>query len=271
MYILVFRRYAPFDTFGLGFEGDNFDGKRDGPIASLNEEEATGRTTGIIVFDRKSVGNPTAYSSGSRYTGFGTGFRDLVGKHLATVSSQISSRKIFENKVSFTASTAGSNPFFNQEATTAPDVGGYRNPHSSHSSGVNHIAPDIDTYIDFKAEWLTTKANHIKFSGAIRGDTFPDLEVFILDTNNEGIILFDGRTTGGRNTGPFTRLAGSNEEKELGEFSQVVEVSADKGTFIGSYSCQQTTMEIFPSAPTSPTSQLDIRRGVYGVQRFRLV
>ena len=260
MYQLVFRRYAPFYSFGGGFEGDD----RETPSISLTE--ATGRTIGIVKFNRTSISNPRAYSDGTHYVGLGDTFRDFAGKHTATVSSQLSSRIISSNKISFTASTAGANPMI---PSIPIGTGGGPVPYG-HGATIK-LAPDIDTFIDFKTEWLTTKANSIKFSGTVRGDTFPNLEVFVLDANDKGILLFDGRTAGGQTTGPLTHLPGSNSRKNLGQFSQIIEITADKGNFIGTHSCEQTTMEIFSSTSSPSTSQTDIRRGVYGIQRFQIV
>jgi hypothetical protein len=77
-------------------------------------------------------------------------------------------------------------------------------------------APDIDTFIDFRAEWMGTG---FRVHGLVRGDDFPNAEVFVLDPIGHGCLLFDGRTTGGQDTGPIMRLAGAYESRRLGLFN----------------------------------------------------
>src|SRR5205085_12650188 len=63
-YTLVFRRYAPFEAFGGGFEGDG----RTGPSTRLTD---TARTSGIIGFAPGRVGELKAGSSGTAFNLFG--------------------------------------------------------------------------------------------------------------------------------------------------------------------------------------------------------
>jgi hypothetical protein len=207
-FILVFRRYAPFSKFGFGFEGDN----RTGPSVSM---EATARTIGLVPFERGSVGSIHAESSGTEFLGLGAWVRKLAGKRKSKVSCSISNKIMSKNSLSFTASTAGANPM----------VPG---------------APDIDTFVDFGVEWI---GKGLRFRGSVRGDDFPNAEVFVLDSKGFGCLLFDGRTTGGQDTGPLTRLAGPHESQNLGSFSCAVTLSPG-GIFLSSkLSCPSTTME----------------------------
>ena len=68
-YWLVFRRYAPFAEFGMGFEGDH----RTGPSVSMN---VTARTIGTVPFARGAVGAVTASSSGTDTRVAAIGFAD---------------------------------------------------------------------------------------------------------------------------------------------------------------------------------------------------
>jgi hypothetical protein len=110
---------------------------------------------------------------------------------------------VFGN-ISFTAYTAGSNPC----------VPG---------------APDIDTFVDLDAVFSMSS---VVFSGKVRGDSFPNAEVWVYDgTVNPGyVLLFDFRTGGGQNTGPAT-LFGSGKSNVLGTFQ--VTIPTDKsGRFL---------------------------------------
>ena len=86
-YFLVFRRYAPFVTFGFGFEGDH----RIGPSVSM---QATARTIGVVPFQRGSVGLISATTSGTHYDGAGAWVRKLAGNPKSNVSSSISDKVI---------------------------------------------------------------------------------------------------------------------------------------------------------------------------------
>lgn len=194
-FLLVFRRYAPFAEFGFGFEGDH----RTEASTSL---DATARTTGKVPFARGSIGTIDATSSGTQYTGGGDWLRKLGGRHMSDVARTIAQKTIGPTFISFSASTAGANPM----------VPG---------------APAIDTFVDFRAEWIGTG---MRFSGTVRGDDFPNAEVFVVDAKGVGCLLFDGRTTGGQNTGPMTRLAGAHAAQALGQFSLAVALTSG-GTF----------------------------------------
>ena len=207
-FVLVIRRYAPFATFGGGFEGDN----RTGPSISLTD---TARTIGMVPFERGVVGSITASSSGTSYRGLGRWVELRAGRHYSKVKCAVTGTAITADTVSFTASTEGANPMI-------------------------PVAPDIDTYVDFKAKW---SAGALQFEGSVRGDNFPNAEVFVIDaaTVGSGCLLFDGRTSGGQHTGPITRLPGSGATSRLGAFSARMPLSAS-GNFISSAACGQTKM-----------------------------
>lgn len=213
-FLLVFRRYAPFAKFGLGFEGDH----RVGASVSM---QATARTWGIVPFERGSIGSMSGFSSGTQYVQWDW-LRQVLGKHWSNVSSTETNKHISTNSISFTASTAGANPM----------LGG--------------LAPDIDTFVDFRAHW---HGSGVRFSGDIRGDDFPNAEVFVLDARTTGCLLFDGRTTGGQYTGPMTRLAGAHQRQILGHFLCSMLLSP-AGVFLHpKNSCPVTTMQPYRAGP----------------------
>jgi len=215
-FTLFFRRYAPFATFGLGFEGDH----RAGPSTSLL---VTARTIGCVPFDRGSVGAFSASSNGTQYSGGGETLRRLLGRHFSSVSGTVTTLLATPTRLSFKAQTAGANPMVPK-------------------------APDIDTFIDVDVEWI---ANSLRVRGAVYGDDFPNAEVFVLDAKRVGCLLFDGRTTGGRDSGPMTRLAGAHATQLLGTFWCVVGLAAD-GTFLAPRgSCAITPMAARPAPARS--------------------
>jgi len=207
-YLLVFRRYAPFGSFGFGFEGDH----RAGPSISLL---STARTTGLVPFERRSVGSIKANSSGTQYVGGGDRLRRLAGHHYSKVSCAISNKSVFRDSISFIANTAGANPMI-------------------------PAAPDIDTFVEMSATWVGAG---VRFQGKVRGDDFPNVEVFVLDSNGLGCLLFDGRTTGRKNTGPIGRLAGSHESQILGAFFCSISASPNDEFVHSKSSCPITKMD----------------------------
>jgi hypothetical protein len=204
-YFLVFRRYAPFTTFGFGFEGD----RRTNASTSMSD---TSRTSGTVMFDRTSIGKITAISSGTTFQGFGTHVAGFMGKHYSNVKTSISNQRTLGNLVSFSAATEGANPM----------VPG---------------APDIDTYVDFSARWF---GSAVIFEGKVRGDSFPNAEVFVIDGFGKAALLFNGQTSGGRQTGPLTGLAGSGVNNRIGSFSKSVPIGPSDGFVSSSLSCAVT-------------------------------
>jgi hypothetical protein len=186
-YAFFFRRYAPFESFGLGFEGDS----RSGASTSLT---ATARTIGALNFAPGSVGELTGTSSGTTYTGFGARVSQLLGRYHSKVTSSVSVKTRSTDCVRFTAQTAGANPM----------IPG---------------APDIDTYVDVE---ILFRPKALVISAAVRGDDFPNCEVFVTDSKGRACLLLDFATSGGRNTGPMTRLAGDNATQVIGSFSKRV-------------------------------------------------
>ena len=184
MYLVV-RRYAPFAEFGGGFEGDT-------RTKATTSPTATARTVGVVEFDAKSVRGYRSFSDGSEFLGAGKWLAAKIGKKYSTVKSEVTGITNGRNSVSFTVFTAGANPLL-------PG------------------APDIDTYVDFTATFAADSGN-TRYEGAMRGDSFPNAEVFVIEDSKREVLLLDFRTAGGKNTGPG-RLFGEHANLLLGTFS----------------------------------------------------
>jgi hypothetical protein len=204
-YGLYFRRYAPFATFGFGFEGD----KRSTASTSL---KATSRTYGWVMFNQFEIVHRFADSSGTHYHSSVWG--EIVGHSkvsMAVVRSSLAGPGLIE----FTASTAGSNPLVPK-------------------------SPDIDTTVTARFDFGQPKFMHI--SGEVFGDNFPNLEVFLLCyRSSHAALLIDGRTTGGRNTGPMTRLSGAHSRQSLGRLSGTLLLN-ENGELVRDYTAPPTTI-----------------------------
>ncbi|MDJ0643268.1 MAG: hypothetical protein QNJ15_10645 [Erythrobacter sp.] len=181
-WVLDFRRYAPFATFGGGFHGDG---------RAVPNYHGTARTRGVVEFD---IAAGTATGTGSSGVSYHAAYPSY--RRTGTTSCSITKLVATRGSLKFTVQTAGALPL----------IPG---------------APDIDTFIDFS---VTQVGRRIVFGGLVRGDNFPNAEVFIHPagvTTPTPIAVWHFATTGGRNTGPMTRLAGSHSLQVLGTFTGV--------------------------------------------------
>jgi hypothetical protein len=213
---LFFRRYAPFDSFAGGnplapgqrSEGDH----RTGASTSL---QVTSRTYGCVFFNAHD--GPTYYFSGSSGTITHTLlWGDIRG--MADVSMAVFPViRYLPGVFGLTAATSGGFPL-------APKA----------------LTPEINTIIRVRIDF--SSPNLLRIGGQVFGDDFPNLEVFVLCyRSNHTALLIDGRTTGGRDTGPDTRLWGSHSDKSLGMFYQNLGLDA-KGELAGNYTVAATTI-----------------------------
>ncbi|TLZ28546.1 MAG: hypothetical protein E6K32_14805 [Gammaproteobacteria bacterium] len=200
-YALVFRRYAPFNSFGGGFEGDTRTAPSTSPLASA-------RTIDITYFDRTGAGRSIGLSSGTTHTIFG-------GHGMSKVSTRVSGVIVGATSIAFSAASAGANPLV-------------------------PLAPDIDTFVDLR---VTFSSQRLVVEGQVRGDTFPNAEVILYDGSRpvRAVMLFDFRTAGGRNTGPFVRLEGAHESTVLGRFGRPISIDAAGNFLAAAPTCPVTT------------------------------
>lgn len=199
-FTLHFRRYAPFETFGIpSFKGDT----RKVASTSLGE---TSRTHGLVLFNQSGILNQAGSSSGTHDANI------LLKSLNRSAISSVSIRAIRSNLagpglLGFTAETAGSNPLI---------------PGS----------PDIDTRVEIKVDW--GPGNMMRITGKVAGDDFPNLEVFMIcHGSKKSVLLVDGRTDRGRRLGPFS-LPGSGGY--LCSFNAVIPLN-NQGYFIQNKGC----------------------------------
>jgi hypothetical protein len=224
-YTLYVRRYAPFRSFGGGFEGDSR------PFST--SPDATARTVGVVTFGigAGAVMASRGFSSGSSWVGpwevrksypLGS-ITQHGGKVRATMLDVLANRI----SLSFTLYTEGNLPlkdilFHKSIADGIDRLNQAVRPNSRHPQGT----PDIDTFLDFKA---MVSGKRILFEGTVRGDGFPNAEVFLVDGRSQALALFDYRTKSNE-AGPLHRLFGANAGNRLGTFRREVEILAD-GSF----------------------------------------
>ncbi|MBX3501650.1 MAG: hypothetical protein KF889_19590 [Alphaproteobacteria bacterium] len=213
-YGLWFRRYAPFATFGsigIGeFEGDT----RTQASGSISD---TSRTYGCVLFSRTEAVRAYGGSSGTIL------FPKLGGPIHGMAAVKTTFRKgasKTSGTIAFSAGTEGGNPL----------VPG---------------APEIDTIVSVEVDF--SRPGRMEISGEVFGDNFPNLEVFVYCYRSRtSAILVDGRTTGGRNSGPGSRLFGSHATHRIARFD--VSLSLDSsGRLTGAYKPPATSLTEYPS------------------------
>jgi hypothetical protein len=88
-------------------------------------------------------------------------------------------------------------------------------------------SPDINTYVNVRIDFGMAKL--LRLDGEVLGDNFPSLEVFVLCYRSaRTALLVDGRTTGGRDTGPIMRVPGAHAGQSLAKFQVKLPLN-DKG------------------------------------------
>ena len=205
MHLRVYvRRYAPFATFGGGFKGDN--------RTYSERSEASSKTCGIVPIelhaDRLAILQPVGFSSGSRHRLSG----EMRGTAVGSVAATVRNRHADRRSASFTLHTEGNLPITSMALSGASWSGERRDS----SNRTVELSPDIDTFLDMSIELQKTE---IRFHGQVRGDGFPNLEVFVLDDLGSALGLVDWRTASGWH-GPFHRLFGAKSKNVLATFDR---------------------------------------------------
>jgi hypothetical protein len=223
-YLLYVRRYAPFESFGGGFEGDN--------RGYSTNPAATARTSAVVSFLPTSDARLTAASSsGTSWVGPWAVRKShklgAIGHHIGQVRASVTSTVTNYGQVSFTLHTQGNLPL--KDVLLRKSVAGVIDniyaafrPNSPHPQG----SPDIETFIDFVATFASAA---VVFEGAVRGDGFPNAELFVTDGNGRAAGLVDYRTKSGI-MGPYHRLERSHPNYRLASFRRSVTLNKD-GSF----------------------------------------
>lgn len=183
-YPIHVRSFAPFSTFGGGFEGD---GAKRGYSTALGKGEGgrvTSRMQHVFTVD------PTAGSFKAGNTWSNESSHPLLGKATAAPQANISGFNVIKDKegnstISFTANMSAANPL----------VPG---------------SPDIDVHTKFTLT-ENVKAGTLNVNAVQTGDAFPSAETFIGDT--KGNQLFIGVSPAIGN--PYTSLPGDGENKMM--------------------------------------------------------
>jgi hypothetical protein len=210
-YALVCRRYAPFETFGVAFPYGmgRFEGDNRGPSTSLKDSS---RIYQVIFFNRYGVVYDYAGTSGTVYESSVWG--KIVG-HAKITSTVVRGTLNGPDLFAFEASNAGGNPLVKP-------------------------APDINTLLRARVDFGLPGTLRIQCD--VFGDNFPNLEVFLTSPKSHFTAgLIDGRTSGGRNFGPQTRLWGESRNHRLAGCNAIISLRADQ-SFASNYTVAPTKM-----------------------------
>lgn len=175
-----------------GFEGDN--------RSFSTSPDVTFRTGGFLVFDIESgdvIEGPNGLSSGTR--------RDEDdAKIFSEVTSTVEDLNSHLGVIRFSLSTAGSNPII-------------------------PLSPNIDIELGFMA---FINEGNLFVEGVLRGDEFPNAEVYIRDSKGNPFLLTTFQTQYGPTVGPVLALPGNGDDV-MSEFKIGIMLD-DNNCFIGS-------------------------------------
>lgn len=198
-YPIHVRSFAPFATFGGGFDGDNRGystalGKRE-----VGEGGVTSRVqqSFVVDTDTKDYSDLQTWSDLSHHPVLG----DATEQPRGSISNfEVSKNSAGNDIISFTSTMAGKNPL----------VAG---------------SPDIDVTTHF-AITEDKKNGQLFVDATMSGDRFPSAEVLIGDTQGTQLLLGVSPAEGG----PFTSLPGDNN-RQMMTASMVIRIN-DKGEFV---------------------------------------
>jgi len=205
-YPIHIRSFAPWQSFGLGFWGDNR-----GYSTALGKGEGgtvTSRVQQSFTVDpsKGTHTDPRTWSDPSYHPWLGTKTATPIGE-IANFKS--SSDKNGNSTVSFTATSAGANPL----------VTG---------------SPDIDVKTNFTLV-ENIKAGTLSVTATQKGDAYPVAETLIGDTKGNQLFIGVSPATGAEDTqkelGPFTQLPGDNNRAMMS--SSFVITIDQNGVFTG--------------------------------------
>ncbi len=193
-YPITIRCFAPFESFGGGFHGDN--------RGFSTSNSASARVHQKINFDTDKTTIKTNTWSSPTWHNLNSGF-----KRTATPSVEFTK--------DFTINRNGDSKTF-----------GF----GTHYSGANPLtpgAPNIDVFSEFSIT-EDKKAGTLDISGKLTGDNFPSTEAFITDPAGNNVFIGIGFYEGS----PFSSLWGENEDNEITDFSFSITTDSD-GNFTG--------------------------------------
>jgi hypothetical protein len=209
---MTVRRFAPFESFGGGFQGDaksrHIPAASDGSGGFSTDSNATSRTSLTIAVEGQVITQPTGHADLSRHP--------LLGEGRAEVKTTSTSAPTSSTDGELDAQSAASMPL-----TLA----------NGHLSFVPW-APDIDSDVELTYE---QKPHALEVAGTVWGDRFPNAELFLSDRSETSVMVGTFQTQAGA-AGPLLELFGAGARvpaSELISFHAEIPLDPD-GNFAGS-------------------------------------
>lgn len=209
-YPITIRSFASPSTFAFGFHGDGR-GYSNTP-SYANGQGPSARSHQRILFDTdKSKVDAYAWSSKT--------YKESNPNGSATAHPSIE----FDKALSITGN--GDSKTFSFGTHSAA-----KNPLSP---APQSLTPAIDVFSDFSIT-ENKKAGTLTVSGQLTGDNYPSTEAFISDPSGQNLFIGVGQIGAdvGRNTGPFTELAGEGKDNPITSFNFTI-TTDKKGNFTG--------------------------------------
>ena len=198
-YLISLRSFAPFDTFGFAFKGDNRG-------YSTNLRDTSRIEEHLVVDTDKSKVAAVVFNNASHDTSGNVGQRPGTGGVTDIEFSQQKNR----TETRFKAD--------------------YHGPNGLTPQGT----PDIDVFASFYIV-EDRAASQLFVGGIARGDNFPSSEAFITDSAGNSVFLgigfYDARGVG-KNFGPFVALPGRDNNRDMYAFGFTIQIDS-KGNFTG--------------------------------------
>lgn len=214
------RRFAPFHSFGGGYEGD-------AASRGLGEEGSGGHTTALDATSRTSASVEIAGSTALPFAEANATSHPLYGTATAGVEKELTFSAQSDREGQFELLSAGSMPLTLSNVLNIDTQGPFAAPPL-----FAPVAPDIDTGLNLR---YAMDGDDLVLEGAVWGDRFPSAEVFLTDPQGASVMLleFDADAWSGP-MGPYTHLFGSGSPKSpLGTFRATVPVD-ESGGFLAS-------------------------------------
>ena len=209
---MTLRRFAPFESFGGGFQGDaksrHIPAANEGTGGFSTDPNATSRTSLTIAVEGQVITQPAGHADLSRHP--------LLGEGRAKVRTTSTSVPASSTDGELDAQSAAAMPL-----TLA----------NGHLSFVPW-APDIDSDVELTYE---QKPHALEVAGAVWGDRFPNAELFLSDRSQTSVMVGTFQTEAGA-AGPLLELFGAGARvvaSELVGFHAEIPLDPD-GNFAGS-------------------------------------
>ncbi len=233
-YSVHVRSFAPFQTFGFGFSGDNR-----GYSTTLSGTELNNKGGVTSRVQQAFTVDPTAHTFSGGKPWSDVSHHPLLGS--TTASDKGGATALFKANAAYIgAAMAAANPLTARLGISTPDI-------------------DVNSGIKLTEN---LKTGILSVEGRMSGDKFPSAEMFIGDKNGQQIMIATSAYEGG----PFTSLKGDNN-RAMGSGKFDINID-NEGGFLGVTSGERTySPAAWNQIQTSQPTGYEDKTCVYGSQK----